>query len=72
MIGLSRSYWASAGQHSGPALLDALYQSRLIQQRVFAIHFDDLGGSTLEFGGYNADHMARGRELIYLEAPYAP
>ena len=39
---------------------------------MFAVHFDDMGGSTIEFGGYDSDQMARGRELIYLEAPYDP
>ncbi len=61
---MSNKYWASDSKHSGPALLDALYESKFIDYRVFAIHFDDFGGSTQEFGGYNSEKMTRYHDLI--------
>lgn len=69
IIGLSRTYWTIDGHNSGSTLLNSLYQANMITQKVFSIHFDDFGGSLLEFGGFDQSKIAPGKTLTYLETP---
>lgn len=72
VIGLSKTYFGQNGQSSGPAFLNFLYEKGVINQRVFAVHFDHFGGSTVEFGGYSPSKIVPNVPLTYLEVAYKP
>ena len=38
---------------------------------MFALHFDNYGGSSIEFGGYTADKISTGSQMVFLDAPYS-
>ena len=50
--------------------MNNLYASGSINEKIFAIHFDHFGGSTVEFGGYDPTKMLPNVPLTYLEVPY--
>lgn len=50
--------------------MNSLYSSGAINDKIFAIHFDHFGGSTVEFGGYDTSKMQPNVPLTYLEVPY--
>ena len=70
VIGLSRSYYSTDGSNSGPALLDALYQSGEIEKKIFSFHIDNYGQSAIQFGGYDMNNVAPGAPLTFIETPY--
>jgi len=70
VIGLSKSHYTSTGERSGPEFLESLFQAGVINNKIFAVHFDKFGGSTIEFGGYSPDKIVPNVPLTYLEIPY--
>ena len=70
MIGLSKTFYGKNGQSSGPTFMNNLYDKGDINEKIFAIHFDHFGGSTVEFGGYDASKIVPNVPLTYLEVPY--
>lgn len=72
VIGLSKTYYSDNGQSSGPSFINFLYEKGVINSKVFAIHFDHFGGSTVEFGGYSPDKIVPNVPLTYLELAYKP
>lgn len=72
VIGLSKTYYGTTGQSSGPNFINFLYEKGAINSRVFAVHFDHFGGSTVEFGGYSPDKIVPNVPLTYLELAYKP
>jgi len=47
VMGLTKSYVSTTGDNSGSTLLEALFQSDQIGRKIFSVHFDAKGGSTL-------------------------
>lgn len=72
VIGLSKTYYAANGESSGPSFLNFLYERGAVNSRVFAVHFDHFGGSTVEFGGYSPEKIVPNVPLTYLELAYKP
>lgn len=72
MIGLSKTYYAANGESSGPSFLNFLYERGAVNSKVFAVHFDHFGGSTVEFGGYSPDKIVPNVPLTYLDLAYKP
>jgi hypothetical protein len=70
VIGLSKTFYGTNGQKSGPEFLTSLFQSGVISSKIFAVHFDQFGGSTVEFGGYSMDKIVPNVPLTYLEVPF--
>ena len=49
-----------------------MYEKGVINERKFAVHFDEVGGSTVEFGGYSPDKMIPNMPMTFLELQYSP
>jgi hypothetical protein len=45
VIGLAKSYYSLDGSDSGSSFLNSLFQQKIINKKMFAIHFDSFGGS---------------------------
>ena len=70
VIGLSKTFITTNGTSSGPKLLDGLLQAGEIDLKMFSVHFDNIGGSTLELGGYDLNNAAPGVPIVNFEVPY--
>ena len=69
---MSRTYYGPGGSSSGPTIINKLFDSGVINEKVFAVHFDSFGGSTVEFGGYSPNKIIPNVPLTYFETAYAP
>jgi len=47
-----------------------MFDSGIINEKIFAVHFDSFGGSTVEFGGYSPEKIVPNVPLTYFETPY--
>jgi len=45
VIGLAKSYYSLDGNDSGSSFMNSLFQQKIINKKMFAIHFDRYGGS---------------------------
>lgn len=71
ILGLSKTFYKQSGESTGPAFLNFLYEKGVVNDRVFAVHFDYYGGSTVEFGGYSIEKIIPNVPLTYLELMYS-
>jgi hypothetical protein len=71
VLGLSKTFYKQSGESTGPAFLNFLYEKGVINERMFAVHFDHVGGSTVEFGGYDIKKIIPNVPLTYLELVYS-
>ena len=72
IIGLSLTYYGAGGSSSGPTIISNLFDSGVINDKVFAVHFDSFGGSTVQFGGYDPQKIIPNVPLTYFETAYVP